>query len=504
MHFNFYFSEFRHINIIIGIHRFRLRYVRVVQIRRMRRRDPREKASASAVAGTARFRGSGRAEGTTRPASMASGGRSVQINGGSTAGPRGETTSKSKNKRKSLSRVGIEKKRGSSSTGSDGGGSAMLTPQPKTSSSSSSSSSSNSSSSDSSSRLRNNGQVLQHSSHRGAGMELGSTLTTDAAATTPATARSRLALSSNDYYSPTVASTFSSLLSPGSASASTSPAALLARSVAAGLRGSRDREATEEKMRSLIEQNKKLEEQLSEEQRLSTRSVASTSPTYTTKAISPSSPSPPPSSASPSHSYSALDRLLATAHQVRSIQERELSYTTTPSTNKYARGSVQSLLTTLARDRDKAKEESKKMSDVAHELRLELSKVSGQLAECLSDKERLESEKRQALSRADGFEKALRSLERDSIVQRAEVTAQRDEASGLRKEVSRLRNDLHKVRQESRDAEKSKGEIRDRCDALKAENASLTGSVELGVQEAAALRDTISQLTSDCDAARKE
>ena len=172
--------------------------------------------------------------------------------------------------------------------------------------------------------------------------------------------------------------------------------------------------------------------------------------------------------------------------------------------SEHAHGSVQSLLTSLARDRDEAKAAAQKMSEASHELRLEVSKVSGQLAVSMSDKERVERDLRAAAKRAAGLDDALRASEREGIVREAEVRTQRDETHALRREVAQLRDAAHEADGKAQAVRLERDALREQCAALEAEAASLEAARELGVQEARALRDSMAQLTAEAEAARRE
>ena len=261
-----------------------------------------------------------------------------------------------------------------------------------------------------------------------------------------------------------------------------SPLLYQALSVTRSLRDDRLHDTKEDEMNTLRETNRKLENDLR-------RSSGSGSPTN----ISPSN----------SAASRLLDEVLAKAHQVRTLQERELS---TVSALTPGRGSaaVDSLLTSMAKERDNAKTEASHSSETSHRLRLDLSEVSHKLVSSIGEVERYKSELRTRDATLEQKLNELRARERDDILLRAEVATQKDEANKLREETHVLKRTTRELMEELERSKTKVTELMLNKDVDEARAKEWRDRVDAGQKESSSLRDSLVLITKDCEMLRKQ
>ena len=212
-----------------------------------------------------------------------------------------------------------------------------------------------------------------------------------------------------------------------------------------------------------------------------------------------------PTNISPSNSAASrlLDEVLAKAHQVRTLQERELS---TVSALTPGRGSaaVDSLLTSMAKERDNAKTEASLASETSHRLRLDLSEVSHKLVSSIGEVERYKSELRTRDATLEQKLNELRARERDDILLRAEVATQKDEANKLREETHVLKRTTRELMEELERSKTKVTELMLNKDVDEARAKEWRDRVDAGQKESSSLRDSLVLITKDCEMLRKQ
>jgi chromosome segregation ATPase len=195
-----------------------------------------------------------------------------------------------------------------------------------------------------------------------------------------------------------------------------------------------------------------------------------------------------------------LDEVLAKAHQVRTLQERELSASSiTPGRGSAA---VDSLLTSLAKERDEAKSDFSSANDNLHRLRLELSTVSHQLTTSTTQVEQLKTNMRNKDVKLDAATRGLRIKEREEVIRHAEVVTQRNEAEKLREEVYLLKRTTRELMDE---LEVSKGKVHELAQVkenYEDQRKDLLARVDLHATESTSLRDSLALITKDCQVQR--
>ena len=210
-----------------------------------------------------------------------------------------------------------------------------------------------------------------------------------------------------------------------------------------------------------------------------------------------------PTNVSPSAASRLLDEVLAKAHQVRTLQERELS---TVSALTPGRGSaaVDSLLTSMAKERDNAKSDFSSANETSHRLRLDLSEVSHKLASSIGEVERYKSELRSRDATLQQKLNELRAREHDDILLRAEVATQKDEANKLREETHVLKRTTRELMEELERSKKKVTELMLNKDVDEARAKEWRDRVDAGQKESSSLRESLVLITKDCEMLRKQ
>ena len=192
-----------------------------------------------------------------------------------------------------------------------------------------------------------------------------------------------------------------------------------------------------------------------------------------------------------------LDEVLAKAHEVRRLQESELSSASaTPGRGSAA---VDSLLTSLAKERDEAKSDCSSSEQEKHQLRLQLANIKHQLSSSVSELERLKNQMQNKDTELEKQGRELRSKERDDVIQRAEVATQRDETNKLREETHVLKRTTRDLIDE---LERSKSKVTELLltrDAYEDKQKDTLVRLDLHQKESASLRDSLALVTKDCE-----
>lgn len=212
-----------------------------------------------------------------------------------------------------------------------------------------------------------------------------------------------------------------------------------------------------------------------------------------------------PTNISPSNCAASrlLDEVLAKAHQVRTLQERELS-TTSALTPGRGSAAVDSLLTSMAKERDVAKSDFSSANETSHRLRLDLSEVSHKLVSSIGEVERYKSELRTKDAKLEQRLVELRARERDDILLRAGVATQLDEADKLRQETHVLKRTTRELMEELERSKTKVTELMLNKDVGEARVKELRERVDAGQQESSSLRDSLVLITKDCEMLRKQ
>ena len=209
-----------------------------------------------------------------------------------------------------------------------------------------------------------------------------------------------------------------------------------------------------------------------------------------------------PSPSSPSSNASRmLDEVLQRAHEVRNLQEREL-LVSTPNTPGRGSAAVDSLLTTMAKERDEAKSDFAASNNLVHRLRLELSDVSHKLATSLGDNERIKHTLKDKDIELETLNRNSRSHAREDIIKRAEISTQRDETNSLRIETNTLKQTARELMDELEISKNKVSELLDAKETWEQKEKDLHERVEAIDLESASLRDSLALITKDCEVQR--
>jgi hypothetical protein len=260
---------------------------------------------------------------------------------------------------------------------------------------------------------------------------------------------------------------------------STSPLLYQALSVTQSLRDDRDRDSKEDEIS--VQVNRQLNTPSPKNLSRSSNSVSSTT--------------------SASSASRLLDEVLQKAHEVRNLQEREL-LVNTPNTPGRGSAVVDSLLTSMAKERDEAKQDFSSANETVHRLRLQLSDVSHKLAASVGEVERLKGTIRSKEVMIENISRTSRNHEREDIITRAELSTQRGEVEKLRQETNTLRQTTRDLIEELERSKSKTAELSLRNEAYEQKERDLRDRVDASQRESSSLRDSLALITKDCDVQR--